>query len=108
MTVEESETDVFRAIADPTRRQMLQLLSAGDRSATELARPFCMSQPAASQHLRILRRAGLVETQKSGRRRLYRLHPRPLRPVIDWLAGFEAFWDDRLRRLGDYLDRADP
>lgn len=103
--MQQASHEIFRAIADPTRRAMLELLASADRSASDLARPFRMSQPAASQHLRVLRSAGLVQARRDGRRRLYRLRPRPLKPVVDWLAQFEAFWDDRLKKLGEYLDR---
>jgi lactoylglutathione lyase len=76
--------DIFHAVADPTRRAMLDLLREGDRSVTELAHPFRMTQPAISQHLAVLRRAGLVRARRSGRRRLYRMDTRPLERVYDW------------------------
>lgn len=97
--------DVFRAVSDPTRRQMLELLRAGERSAAELALPFDMSQPAASQHLRVLRDAGLVDVRKEGRHRIYSLDPRPLQEVFDWAQYFEGFWRKKLSALGRELDR---
>lgn len=105
MTRVAARADVFRAIADPTRRGLLDLLRDSERSVSELTRPFRMSQPAISQHLRILRQAGLVRGRQAGRQRLYRLDPRPLRRVRDWTAHYERFWDLRLDALGDYLER---
>ena len=78
--------DVFRAVADPTRRRMLELLQRGDLAVAELSGPFRMSQPAISQHLRVLREAGLVRSRKAGRRRLYRLERAPLEKVYKWAA----------------------
>ncbi len=97
--------DVFRAVSDPTRRQMLELLRLRDRTVTELAEPFAMTQPAVSQHLRVLRDAGLVEVRKEGRHRVYRLDPLPLQDVFDWVQYFEDFWRERLTELGRELDR---
>jgi DNA-binding transcriptional ArsR family regulator len=77
--------DVFRALADPTRRAVLELLRRSERTVTELAEPFDISQPAVSQHLRVLRDAGLVEVEQSGRERRYRINPKPLRAVDRWL-----------------------
>ncbi len=96
--------DVFAAIADPTRRELLDLLARGDRPVKELAAPFPMSRPAISQHLRILRQAGLVTEQKRGRERRYSLRPERLREVSDWLRTYERFWTDRLTALGAVLD----
>jgi DNA-binding transcriptional ArsR family regulator len=79
-----ASSDVFRAIADPTRRAVLERLRDADRSASELARPFRMSMPALSQHLRVLREAGLVTVRQDGRQRLYRLDARPLDQVYRW------------------------
>jgi DNA-binding transcriptional ArsR family regulator len=97
--------DVFRAVSDPTRRQMLDLLRHRDHTATELAEPFAMSQPAVSQHLRVLREAGLVQVKKEGRHRIYRLDPLPLQVVFDWAQYFEDFWRKGLDDLGHELDR---
>jgi DNA-binding transcriptional ArsR family regulator len=97
---------VFRAIADPTRRAMLDRLAAGECAAGDLAACGArrMSQPALSQHLAVLRRADLVSDRRDGRRRLYRLHAEPLRQIHDWLDHYRAFWDTRLDALGQYLD----
>ncbi len=97
----------FHAIADPTRRRLLTMLRSGDRSASELAQPFSQSRSAVSQHLAILARAGLVVRQRDGRRQVYRLRPEPLREVVDWTTEFDAFWDDRFDRLGQYLEEHD-
>jgi len=96
--------DVFRAVADPTRRDVLDLLRASDHTALELAAPFRLSQPAVSQHLRVLREAGLVRVRKSGRQRVYRLDATPLRELYDWAGHFSRFWPAKLRALGDYLE----
>ena len=97
--------DVFRAVSDPTRRQMLELLRVRERTVTELAEPFAMTQPAVSQHLRVLRDAGLVDVRKEGRHRVYRLDPLPLQEVFDWVQYFEGFWREKLAELGRELDR---
>ncbi len=85
--------DVFRAVADPTRRALLDLLRTADRSVRELRSPFRMTQPAISQHLRVLRQAGLVRARRIGRRRLYHLNPKPLLQVYDWAARYKTFVD---------------
>ncbi|HEX3789238.1 MAG TPA: metalloregulator ArsR/SmtB family transcription factor [Pseudonocardiaceae bacterium] len=101
-----ADTDVYTAIADPTRRRILDLLTDADRSAGELAEPFRMSRPAISQHLRVLREAGLVSERKAGRRRIYRLAAGGLRDAHSWLGGYQRFWQVRFAALGDYLDAA--
>jgi DNA-binding transcriptional ArsR family regulator len=98
-----ADPDVFRAISEETRREILVLLSRGERSVNELAARFPVTRPAISQHLKVLREAGLVTDRKEGRTRLYRLEPAPLGEVIDWLTFFDAFWDDRLASLARYL-----
>jgi DNA-binding transcriptional ArsR family regulator len=85
--------DVFRAVADPTRRALLELLSQAEHTAGDLARPFRMSQPAISQHLRILRQARLVRSRRIGRLRLYRLNPKPLQTLHAWASQFKVFAD---------------
>jgi DNA-binding transcriptional ArsR family regulator len=105
MNVTELPADVFRAVSDPTRRQMLELLRSGEHTAAELAAPFDMSQPAISQHLRVLRETGLVDVRKEGRHRVYSLDPAPLREVFDWAQYFEGFWRKGLSALGRELDR---
>lgn len=97
--------DVYLAIADPTRRRLLDLLGAGERPVNQLAAPFRMSRPAISQHLRILRRVGLVDVKKDGRERRYRVRGERLREVFDWVAHYEKFWSEKLAALGQYLGR---
>lgn len=94
---------VFEAISHHGRRQMLDLLAAGDCSVNTLAAHFAMSRPAVSQHLRVLRTAGLVTEQRHGRERRYHLEPESLSPVQDWIAYYEQFWDQHLLRLQQYL-----
>ncbi len=96
--------DVYLAIADPTRRRLLDLLGAGERPVNALAAPFRMSRPAISQHLRILRRVGLVDVRKDGRERRYRVRGERLREVFGWVAHYEKFWTEKLHALGKYLD----
>lgn len=98
-----ADSDVFHAVADPTRRKMLDLLAEQDRPVTDLVNRFDISQPSISQHLRVLRDAGLVTVQKAGRLRIYSLNPEPIRKVFDWAAFFERFWNERLDNLDRYL-----
>jgi DNA-binding transcriptional ArsR family regulator len=91
--------DPFHAIADPTRRAILDQLRDGELSAGDLGAHVRISQPSLSQHLRVLREAGLVAARRDGRRRLYRLEPAALRIVREWIAEYEAYWDDRLADL---------
>ena len=105
-----ADASPFSAIAHPTRRAVLDLLRNGAQSATELRvaltpRIAGVSQPAFSEHLAVLARAGLVHARPRGRERIYSLNARPLAEAFDWLKPYEAFWDERLARLGDYLDR---
>jgi DNA-binding transcriptional ArsR family regulator len=98
-----AQPDVFTAIADPTRRRLVDLLGEGDRNVTELAGYFDVSIPAISQHLRILREVGLVVVEQIGRQRFYRLQPKALRDVHDWVAVYRRFWDQRLDALEKHL-----
>ena len=95
--------DIFQAIADPTRRAMLNRLQGGELNAGELAKGFALSQPALSKHLRILREAGLVSVAERGRFRVYALDSVALRGVFDWVSTFEAFWPAKLEALGAHL-----
>jgi DNA-binding transcriptional ArsR family regulator len=88
---------VFRAIADPTRRAVLDLLRDGERTVTELGEAFPISQPALSQHLKALREAGLVSQRPDGRRRFYRIDPAGLQVAYDWFEHYAVFWDARAR-----------
>jgi len=94
----------FRAIADPTRRQILRLLRNGPQTVGELASNFPTSRPAISKHLRLLRSAGLVTTQKDGAAHICRLNAKPLRAVSQWLREYEVFWGESLRGLRSYVE----
>ena len=95
--------DRFAALADPTRRHLLEQLATADLAVTELMAGLAMSQPAVSQHLRVLRDAGLVTARKDGRHRYYQLRPAGLTELRDWIDQLERFWQGRLAALGDYL-----
>jgi DNA-binding transcriptional ArsR family regulator len=95
---------VFKAIADPTRREILSLLTAGRKTVGELAGSFRTSRPAISKHLRSLRGAGLVSTRKQGTASLCELNGKPLRAVNEWLQRYEAFWDENLRNLKRHIE----
>lgn len=99
-----STVEVFSALASPVRRALLDLLRDEPRSVEELATHFDMRRPSVSEHLRILRDAGLVVAEPRGRQRIYRLEPGPLREVADWLHPYEEFWHDRLAGLRRLLD----
>jgi len=97
--------DVFGAISAPARRELLRMLAVKEMPVLEIAESFDMTLSAVSQHLGVLRQAGLVAQRKQGKQRLYRLEPEPLREVADWLSFYEPFWRSRLERLGDYLEQ---
>jgi DNA-binding transcriptional ArsR family regulator len=99
-----AKTDAFRAIADPTRRAILDRLRAGPANAGTLAADFRSSRPAVSKHLRVLREARLVVDTKIGRERLYAVNPVPLQSVAGWLEGYRAFWQASLMRLKRNLE----
>jgi len=98
------DLDVYAALSNPVRRRVLELLAEGPRKAGALAAEFDLSRPAVSEHLGVLRRAGLVEEEVRGRERHYRLDARPLAKVDDWLRPFERYWRDRLSALSDFLE----
>jgi DNA-binding transcriptional ArsR family regulator len=99
-----AKTDAFRAIADPTRRAILDRLRAGPANAGTLAADFKSSRPAVSKHLRVLREARLVVDTRVGRERLYAVNPVPLQSVAGWLEGYRAFWQASLQRLKRNLE----
>ncbi|MCH7691116.1 MAG: winged helix-turn-helix transcriptional regulator [candidate division Zixibacteria bacterium] len=103
MQVAEKEK-VYRALSDPTRREILDHLSKRAHSASSIPLQKSMSQPALSQHLRILRLAGLVVSKKQGRNRLYVLDATPLIEIYDWVKHYENFWSAKLSKLGKILD----
>jgi DNA-binding transcriptional ArsR family regulator len=94
----------FAALADPTRRAILARLVSGEASVMELARPFAMSQPAISKHLRVLVRAGLISRGRDAQRRPCRIEARPLAEANEWLEGYRRIWDSNFQRLDDLLD----
>lgn len=94
----------FAALADPTRRAVLDLLRTGRRPAGEIARAFPVSRPAISKHLGVLRRAHLVEERREGRHRLYQLNPRPLQAVDSWLEQYRSFWTASLDNLKAFVE----
>src|SRR5215468_3745955 len=96
--------EIFRAIADPTRRQILGILRGRPYSVGEIAANFRTSRPAISKHLRMLRRVGLVTTMQKGTARICTLNARPLRAVSDWLSDYEAFWGKTLQSLKRYVE----
>lgn len=96
-------SDVFNAIAEPRRREILVLLRAGERPVVELARQLGMPQPGTSKHLRVLREVGLVRDRKAGKQRLYGLDAHGLRAVHEWTGGFEQFWNESFDRLDEYV-----
>jgi DNA-binding transcriptional ArsR family regulator len=103
-SVTHSTEAVFGALADPTRRAVLDLLRRGSLPAGRIARAFPVSRPAVSKHLRLLRRARLVQERRQGRNRVYQLNPRPLRAVDTWLNQYRAFWQSSLTSLKAFVE----
>jgi DNA-binding transcriptional ArsR family regulator len=103
-TVTYSRDSAFNALADPTRRAVLDLLRAGTRPAGEIARAFPISRPAISKHLKILRRAHLVDEHRQGRHRFYQLNPEPLKTVDQWLDEYRRFWSANLESLKSFVE----
>lgn len=97
--------NALAALAEPTRRRIVELLAGGDRSAGELAAEFATSRPGVSRHLRVLRQHGLVRVREDGRRRLYSLEPAPLAELDSWLEQYRAFWQNRLDALETEIQR---
>src|SRR5690242_15583655 len=96
-------TDVFNAIGDANRRDILDTLIAGEKAVGAIVTDLSLSQPQVSKHLRVLSEVGLVRCRAEGRRRLYSLEPAHLQPFHEWLAKYEQAWNERLDRMGDYL-----
>jgi DNA-binding transcriptional ArsR family regulator len=103
--VSDQLSSVFGALADPTRRAILARLTDGDFTVAELARPFAMSQPAISRHLKVLESAGLVSRTRRATARLSHIEAAPLREATEWLAKYQAFWDERYGKLDALLAR---
>jgi DNA-binding transcriptional ArsR family regulator len=98
-------TTTFEVLAEPTRRQILDLLQPAERSVSDLVARLGLSQPGVSKHLKVLRDAGLVEVRVDAQRRWYRLRAAPLAEVDEWLAPYRRFWRDRLDALEEHLDQ---
>jgi DNA-binding transcriptional ArsR family regulator len=98
-------TDAFNAVAEPQRRRILDLLTGGERSVTELVDELGLTQPQVSKHLRVLREVGAVHVRDDGRRRLYRLNGPALKPIHDWVKAYERTWEDRFTAMDAVLDQ---
>jgi DNA-binding transcriptional ArsR family regulator len=96
--------DAFNAVAEPRRRQILDLLAAGERPVNDLVRELGLAQPQVSKHLRVLREVGAVDVREEGRRRLYRLNGRALKPIHDWVKSYERTWAERFDELDVVLE----
>jgi DNA-binding transcriptional ArsR family regulator len=103
-----TEPDIFRALADPTRRAVFERLAGGEMSVSELKTKFAVSQPAISQHLAALKGAGLVAERREGRFAYYRLTPEGLAPLVDWIDRYRTFWPERIEKLKDVLKGMEP
>jgi DNA-binding transcriptional ArsR family regulator len=96
--------DAFNAVAEPRRRQILDVLAAGERPVNDIVQALGLAQPQVSKHLRVLREVGAVEVRDEGRQRLYRLNGRALKPIHDWVKDFERLWSDRFDQLDVVLE----
>jgi DNA-binding transcriptional ArsR family regulator len=96
--------DAFNAVAEPRRRQILDVLVDGERPVNDLVRALGLAQPQVSKHLRVLREVGAVEVRDEGRQRMYRLNGSALKPIHDWVKDYERFWSERFERLDVVLD----
>ena len=96
-------SDAFNAVAEPRRRQILDLLGHGERPVNDVVDSLGLAQPQVSKHLRVLRQVGLVSVRGSGRQRLYRLNAERLKPIHDWVTTFAQFWNESFDRLDEYL-----
>ena len=97
-------TDAFNAVAEPRRRQILDVLAGGERPVNDLVRVLGLAQPQVSKHLRVLREVGAVDVRDEGRHRLYRLNGLALKPIHDWVKGYERMWSERFERLDAVLE----
>ena len=102
-----AEDRIFQALADPSRRAIFESLTRGEAAVKEITARFHISQPAVSQHLAALKDAGLVVGRREGRRVFYRVQPQGLKPLVDWIEHYQAFWTDRLGRLEQLLESMD-
>ena len=97
-------TDAFNAVAEPWRRQILDILAGGERPVNDLVRLLGLSQPQVSKHLRVLRVVGAVDVRNEGRQRLYRLNGHALKPIHDWVKNYERSWSERFDRMEGVLE----
>jgi DNA-binding transcriptional ArsR family regulator len=97
-------TDAFNAVAEPRRREILDVLAGGERPVNDLVRELGLAQPQVSKHLRVLREVGAVDVRGDGRQRLYRLNGHALKPIHDWVKNYERSWDERFGRLDVVLE----
>jgi DNA-binding transcriptional ArsR family regulator len=97
-------TDAFNAVAEPRRREILDLLAGGERPVNDLVRSLGLGQPQVSKHLRVLREVGAVHVREEGRQRLYRLNGHALKPIHDWVKGYERLWSERFDELDVVLE----
>jgi DNA-binding transcriptional ArsR family regulator len=97
-------TDPFNAVAEPRRRQILDVLAGGERPVNDLVERLGVAQPVVSKHLRVLREVGLVDVREEGRQRIYRLNGRSLKPIHDWVKRYEDSWNERFDRLDQVLE----
>jgi DNA-binding transcriptional ArsR family regulator len=95
--------DAFNAVAEPRRRQILDLLARGERPVNDVVAALGLTQPQVSKHLRVLRAVGLVSVRGAGQQRLYKLNAEKLKPIHDWVKSFEQFWNENFDRLDEYL-----
>jgi len=95
--------DPFNAVAEPKRRQLLELLGGGELSVNEIVEKLGWTQPMASKHLKVLKQVGLVSERRVGRQRLYRVNAERLKPIFDWVTPFERYWSERYDRLDEVL-----
>lgn len=102
-----AENRIFQALADPSRRAIFESLTRGETAVKDLTARFDVSQPAISQHLAALKAAGLVSGRREGRRVYYRVEPRGIKPLVDWIAHYRAFWTQNVGRLEQLLDKMD-
>ena len=96
--------DAFNAVAEPRRREILDLLAGGERPVNEIVRLVGLAQPQVSKHLRVLREVGAVDVRDDGRHRLYRVNAEALRPIHDWVSGYERLWSERFEQLDAVLE----
>jgi DNA-binding transcriptional ArsR family regulator len=106
-TVALAENKIFQALADPSRRAIFESLTHGEAAVKDLTARFDITQPAVSQHLAALKDAGLVNGRREGRCTYYRVEPRGMKPLIDWIAHYRAFWMEHVERLEQLLERMD-